>query len=645
MRNKLIYPIAIILIALLALSAAAYSVVTEDKMSNADSYRPAFQSSNLEDDNLPDGVTEAIKNETVYIILDHGGQVNDLTIVNRIYDQVDHDAGFVVDYGSYLHIDNMTGTEEPILEEDRVVWNSKIFETGALYYQGTVDKQLPVEISISYYLDGIETEPEDLAGNSGNLEIAIKFTNNLQYDQPLSYYDYNGNLTYKNDINYVPMVVQGSFELDLERFSDIDPGDGTSMVMGQNVSINFMVFPYPEEELRFSMNGADIELDRFSFMIMPQMPPINTIDIESILIQMLEGIESFDQIFGELSTGAEEIEKGLILFTDESKKLKTDFDDYQLMIDNYLAQREQLSDLINAIDSESLVDSMGILLAAVENIDNMAGSNSISEEIEAISAESQRLGGRLDELENDLDELNRYSSTIQKEAEKLVRDNDPGSPLYETGLIILMREELFQEMLEESALIGTDLTDLQKSIDTLQNQWLNEYLPGIEALERVSNLAESENLVSQIAGIAGGVASFEDYLNQVDAFISDAEMMSGDLSKLPAALGQLADGQSELTNALDLLRSGGITAMKSELIDGINESRAGQAKLELMEKLADDYRSFADNENNRHSEVRFIVQTPRIERELDEDQVKDQDTEENKLWTEILWYKIINLFE
>jgi len=255
------------------------------------------------------------------------------------------------------------------------------------------------------------------------------------------------------------------------------------------------------------------------------------------------------------------------------------------------------------------------------------------------------LGGRLDELENDLDELNRYSSTIQKEAEKLVRDNDPGSPLYETGLIILMREELFQEMLEESALIGTDLTDLQKSIDTLQNQWLNEYLPGIEALERVSNLAESENLVSQIAGIAGGVASFEDYLNQVDAFISDAEMMSGDLSKLPAALGQLADGQSELTNALDLLRSGGITAMKSELIDGINESRAGQAKLELMEKLADDYRSFADNENNRHSEVRFIVQTPRIERELDEDQVKDQDTEENKLWTEILWYKIINLFE
>ncbi len=643
MRNKLTYPIAMILVTLLALSAAAYSVVTEDILMNTD-YQPAFQDSEQQE-SLPDGETEAVKNETVYIMLDHDGQAVSQTIVNRIYDQVDHDADLIVDHGNYLQIENMTGNEKPTLLDNRVIWDSSILERGSLYYQGTVEKQLPVEISIIYYLDGIEVKPGDLAGKSGNLEIAIKFTNTLQYEQPLSYYDYEGNLTHKDDVNYVPMVVQGSIELDLARFSDIEPGDGTSMVMGQNVSINFMVFPYPEEELRFSMNGKDIELERFSFMVMPQMPPINNLDIESILNQMLEGIETFDQIFGELSTGAEEIEKGLILFRDESRKMTAGFDDYQVMINDYQSQRDNLTDLMKTADSELLAESLNNLLSLMETIDNMPDSNDMSGEIAAISAESQELGSRIKRLEEELQELNRHSDTIQKEAEKLVSDNEPGSPLYEMGLILIMREKLLQDVIEENTLAEANLSRLQSSVDSLQNQWLNQYLPGIEAIESISELEGSDNLIDQLSGIIENLDSFEDYLAQVDAFISEAEVMAGDLSKLPGALGQLAEGQSELTKGLNLLRSGGITAMKDELIDGINESRAGQAKLELMEKLADDYRSYADNENNRHSEVRFIMQTPRVEIEPDQEDHNGQDEEESRPWNEVLWYKIINLFE
>jgi conjugal transfer/entry exclusion protein len=578
-------------------------------------------------------------------MLDHDGQAVSQTIVNRIYDQVDHDADLIVDHGNYLQIENMTGNEKPTLLDNRVIWDSSILERGSLYYQGTVEKQLPVEISIIYYLDGIEVKPGDLAGKSGNLEIAIKFTNTLQYEQPLSYYDYEGNLTHKDDVNYVPMVVQGSIELDLARFSDIEPGDGTSMVMGQNVSINFMVFPYPEEELRFSMNGKDIELERFSFMVMPQMPPINNLDIESILNQMLEGIETFDQIFGELSTGAEEIEKGLILFRDESRKMTAGFDDYQVMINDYQSQRDNLTDLMKTADSELLAESLNNLLSLMETIDNMPDSNDMSGEIAAISAESQELGSRIKRLEEELQELNRHSDTIQKEAEKLVSDNEPGSPLYEMGLILIMREKLLQDVIEENTLAEANLSRLQSSVDSLQNQWLNQYLPGIEAIESISELEGSDNLIDQLSGIIENLDSFEDYLAQVDAFISEAEVMAGDLSKLPGALGQLAEGQSELTKGLNLLRSGGITAMKDELIDGINESRAGQAKLELMEKLADDYRSYADNENNRHSEVRFIMQTPRVEIEPDQEDHNGQDEEESRPWNEVLWYKIINLFE
>lgn len=84
--------------------------------------------------------------------------------------------------------------------------------------------------------------------------------------------------------------------------------------------------------------------------------------------------------------------------------------------------------------------------------------------------------------------------------------------------------------------------------------------------------------------------------------------------------------------------------MKDELINGINEARAGQAKLDLMKKLADDYRSYADNERNRHSEVRFIVQTPNIKVAADSAPESPEERDENKPWTEIIWLKIINLF-
>ncbi len=32
-----------------------------------------------------------------------------------------------------------------------------------IYYQGTTDKELPVTVKLTYYLDGKEISPEDLA--------------------------------------------------------------------------------------------------------------------------------------------------------------------------------------------------------------------------------------------------------------------------------------------------------------------------------------------------------------------------------------------------------------------------------------------------------------------------------------------------
>ena len=38
-------------------------------------------------------------------------------------------------------------------------------------YEGTSNQQLPVTTKVTYYLDGKEIKPEDLAGKSGKVKI------------------------------------------------------------------------------------------------------------------------------------------------------------------------------------------------------------------------------------------------------------------------------------------------------------------------------------------------------------------------------------------------------------------------------------------------------------------------------------------
>ena len=47
-----------------------------------------------------------------------------------------------------------------------------------IYYQGTTDEELPVEVKVSYKLDGKEITPEELKGKDGKVEITFDYENN-----------------------------------------------------------------------------------------------------------------------------------------------------------------------------------------------------------------------------------------------------------------------------------------------------------------------------------------------------------------------------------------------------------------------------------------------------------------------------------
>jgi putative membrane protein len=644
MKSKYYLPLALILVAMLSLSAAGYYIYSEDNVLVKGGFTPAFS---LESTAIiAEGETSAVKNETVYVLLDHQGEVTDQRIVNRIYDKADPDAGFIADYGTYLFFENMTAADTPQVEENRLLWPADALGSEDLYYEGKVDKTLPLEIEILYYLDGEEVSPEYLAGKSGKLELVFNFTNRLSYDEPLVYNDYAGNQAQKDDRNFVPLLVQGTLEVDLQKFTEIDPGPGLTLVMGQTASINFMAFPYPEETVRLSMVGEKIELNRITFMVAPQLPPLPDMDIEDALVQILEGIQLFSEGFDELSKGAGQVLQGLNRINEESERLTASADNYEEIIAGYLAEREEYLFMLETLNNGELTEALEqlqFLLGKIEAApDPAAATNELSEAV----SEAEELSQSLNELDSALADLNSSSQAVKSHANTLLEENQPGSPLHELGETLLAREAQIAGAIAANSAAEQNMARLSGSLAALQIDWLNNYLPGLQALAELGALSESLEMIDTLSSFSGELTNLQKYMDEIDIIIAESGSVLENLESLPAALEQLASGQARLTEGLEELNSGGFAAMESGLIDGINEARAGNAKLELMTKLAEDYRSYADNENNRLSEVRFIIQTPRLVAETDTAETGETlSVEEESYWTDQLWNKLTGLFK
>jgi len=651
--GKVVRTAVILLVAGLALGAGAYYMAeTAKETSEKGTYNPVSRSTGEPTTALKNDETLAFKNETVYVLLDHDGTVSEQRIVNRIYDRQDPEASTIVDYGKYSSVISMISNGEPLRENDRVLWDSHLLEEKDIYYEGLIDKEMPVEIKINYYLDGEAVSAPELAGKSGKLEIEIKCKNNLSYKGPISYYDYHGNLVTVNDENYVPLLIQGTVEADLNRFSDIDPGESTKTVTGQSAGINFMVFPYPEEALTISMTGEDIELERITFVVLPQLPPLPELDMEDDLQKMLKGTSMISRGLKDLHDGTDQLLQGMVRFQSESRSLTGQADEMAALIKKYNEQREKYSFIIEDINLEEFSESLKWLravLAGTNELPDIPDPGAVSADLETAGKQAEELSRQLELLTLHLSGLENTSPEIKEAAGVLIAENEPGSSAHELGVLLLSREEQLAEALSRSRQIDLNLEELNSLVAALSSQWSGNYLPGLSALKELSDYMEREpqEVLDLLLALPDELARYESYYNQVDDFILQADKMLGELSGLPGALDKMVYGQTEIRDGLQEMRQSGILAIEEGLIEAVNESRFAAAKMDLMEELADDYRSHADNDQNRHSEVQFIMQTPKLHyvRPEAEPDYREKEEQVPDYWVYELWSKVVNLFK
>ena len=187
------------------------------------------------------GISDADKQETVYVKTDSTGKATEVIVSDWLKNS--EGTTEVRDYSDLSDIHTVKGKETYSADGNNLTWETKGED---IYYQGTTDRQLPVEVKLTYMLDGKETAPEDLLGKSGHVTIRIDYKNNSKE---------NVKIGDREETIYTPFAVVSSMALDEERFTNVSVSNGTVISDGKRDIVAGMAFP----GLVDSLNGSAIK--------------------------------------------------------------------------------------------------------------------------------------------------------------------------------------------------------------------------------------------------------------------------------------------------------------------------------------------------------------------------------------------------
>lgn len=219
----------------------------DDKASDTD----ATTIMNTDDlaDQLADNVNlkekEVDKDETVYVFAKANGDVDNILVNETLKNRDKSDK--IEDTTDLKDIVNVKGDETFTQNGNKITWDAAGNEIS---YQGTTDRQLPVSVKATYYLDGNEISPEDLAGKSGKVKIRLDYTSNETVKK-----DVNG----KDEDISVPFVAVSGMVLG-DNFTNIQVTNGKYLAQGEsNIVVGYAV-PGLDSGVKDAAKDLDTEI-------------------------------------------------------------------------------------------------------------------------------------------------------------------------------------------------------------------------------------------------------------------------------------------------------------------------------------------------------------------------------------------------
>lgn len=214
--------IPILLSAALLFSACGQAANTAETAATADA--PAAVTETAAQTTAPKTTPGGVdKSETVYAKANADGTVTETTVEAVLKAR---DGATIPDVAALRDIINKEGDEEYTTGADNALtWQNS---GSAITYEGKSDAALPVTTRVTYYLNGVETAPDDLAGQSGRVRIRFDYTNHTRETVTVDGQEYTVS---------VPFTAITAVILDGDKFSNVEADNGKVMELDGQTAV------------------------------------------------------------------------------------------------------------------------------------------------------------------------------------------------------------------------------------------------------------------------------------------------------------------------------------------------------------------------------------------------------------------------
>ncbi len=554
------------------------------------------------------------KDEVVYATLDATGNRQEMYVVN-ILDIVK--AGTITDHGTYSSLKNLTDLSSIEQIGDTVKFTAS---KGKFYYQGNInDASLPWDIVVSYFLDGEEIAPEELAGKDGHVQIRIKTSYNKKV----------------NDVFIENYLLQISLTLNSDRYSNIEVEDGMIANVGKNKQVTFTVMPEQEKELVLEAHVVGFELDGINFTGVPSSIPIDAPNMDEMSgdIKLLSNaIAEINHGVGELKDGVSQLNDGVGKLLDGSKQYKHGIADLDQSSGELVNGSNDIKSALDTLN-KSLNDINGIDLTGIEELENRLHqlSNGLREVAEGLNLLKTNYRAAYDALDQKMKAIPTYD--VSKEEIQSLYESAENQKvvdqLVETYTAAQTAKGTYSQVRPSFDAVVPTLESVSGSLTKMANQldlMKNEFSSSLEGNNGIGGLTKLQE------GIATLSSNYKDFHSGLVEYTGGVSQLSDSYIELHNGMIELSDGTNELESGLEELHAGTTRLQKST--SHLPEQMTKEIDQIISEYDHSDFEveSFVSSKNKKINLVQFIFKTESIQSE-ELEKTKEPVKKEKGFWS------------
>lgn len=500
---------------------------------------------------------DVYKEETVYVNADATGNSDEVTVSDWLKNSGSV-SGNLTDESILKEIKNVKGDETFTENGDQLTWNTAGED---IYYQGTTDKELPVSVKLTYFLDGKEVKPDELKGKSGHLKIQVQYTNNEKKTVTV-----DG----KEEEVYTPFVMMTGMILPNETFSNVTIDNGKVISDGsRNIVVGFGMpglkdsLDLDEETTKEAEDKGvtipenfEMEADVTDFTmsstftvaltdLLDDMDMDNIIDVDSLK----DSLNELEDAALELVSGSGTLADGASTLADGVSSYTAGADELNAGIQKYLGSNGELNGSVT-----EYVNGVGKVVKGVK--DYTSGTNALANGVTSYVVGEQKIAAgaaQLSQLSKGLEQVQTAVDTLSKAADGKGEATDD---------LVIAANQLAAGTKQLQAVLGSE------EVTALLTQVNGMVTTGNELISATESLSASlqTGIATPVANIAAALTGMETQLNAINTQLgtlqSDCETAVADVNakitdyntKVDAAQAAANISKTQIANAISALQ-------------------------------------------------------------------------------------------